>query len=91
MGWSDCGTLNGRRIGYSISATCDKKGCKTKIDRGLAFVCGNMHGGGEHGCGGYFCEDHLACGYGYGIHGFFCSECGERLEKEYPEPNEKGK
>jgi hypothetical protein len=86
MGWSDCGVMNGRRIGYGIWATCDKEGCKTKIDRGLSFVCGDMHGGGEHGCGGYFCEDHLAVSPGT-IHGQFCAECYERLEKEYPEPN----
>jgi hypothetical protein len=23
-------------------------------------VCGGMHDGGEHGCGGYFCAGHLS-------------------------------
>lgn len=60
MGWSYCGTDQyGRDIGYSIEATCDHEGCTKDIDRGLAFVCGGMHGGDDHGCGKYFCYEHL--------------------------------
>lgn len=51
----------GRKIGYSVHATCDqrKPQCRAKIDRGLAFVCGGQHDGGESGCGRYFCYRHL--------------------------------
>lgn len=68
MGWSDCGTDDlGRPIGYGFAATCDHPECEKKIDRGLAYVCGGMHGcepvynaQGEfiNTCGRYFCEDH---------------------------------
>ncbi len=85
MGWSDCGVMNGRRIGYGINAICDEKKCKAKIDRGLAYVCGGMHGGGEYGCGGYFCEKHLTyIGYPKGQ---FCFECADELEKRFPKEN----
>jgi hypothetical protein len=58
MGWAFCGKYNGRWIGYGVPARCDEKGCKARIDRGLAYVCGRMHGG-DGGCGGYFCYEHL--------------------------------
>jgi hypothetical protein len=60
MGWGRCGKdKDGREIGYMIESTCDHPGCKKKIDRGLYFVCGGMHGGAEHGCGKYFCDKHI--------------------------------
>lgn len=59
MGWSYGHNAAGREVGYGIEATCDKPGCGASIDRGLAFVCGDMHDGGEHGCGAYFCSSHL--------------------------------
>lgn len=60
MGWANCGTdERGRPIGYAHSARCDKRGCKAKIHRGLAYVCGSMHGGDGIGCGGYFCTSHM--------------------------------
>src|SRR5690242_1453939 len=60
MGWGDCGTdSKGRPIGYVHEATCDHPGCEEKIDRGLAYACGGMHGTGEGGCEGYFCYKHL--------------------------------
>jgi|GEM_PF-3380966 len=59
MGWAHCGTdSKGREIGYAISATCDHKGCKEKIDRGLGYACGGMHGAADEYCEGYFCETH---------------------------------
>lgn len=58
MGWSYCGTdSSGRPIGYSIPATCDWPGCDVEIDRGLSYLCGEMHGDGLS-CNGYFCGDH---------------------------------
>lgn len=59
MGWGDCGTdSKGRPIGYVHEATCDFPCCEAKIDRGLAYACGGMHGENE-GCEGYFCPAHL--------------------------------
>lgn len=57
MGWA-IGYLNGRDVGYGVPALCDQPGCKKKIDRGLGYICGQDIGGGEHGCGLFFCEDH---------------------------------
>jgi hypothetical protein len=59
MGWANCGKdSKGRPIGYAHAATCDHAGCKAKIDRGLSYACGDMHGDTEVGCEGYFCEKH---------------------------------
>jgi hypothetical protein len=59
MGWADCGKdARGRNIGYAFEARCDHPGCHVRIDRGLSYVCGNMHGGDGIGCGEYFCEKH---------------------------------
>ncbi len=61
MGWG-YGEVDGREVGYNVMATCDFPGCKAKIDRGLGYCCGTMHGG-DNGCGNYFCAAHL-----FGIH-----------------------
>ena len=59
MSWANCGVdQEGRPIGYAVDAECDHPG-GCKIDRGLSYVCGGMHGGGEEGCGKYFCPEHL--------------------------------
>lgn len=59
MGWANCGTdSTGRQIGYAHGATCDHEGCSERIDRGLAYVCGDMHGTDEVSCEKYFCHDH---------------------------------
>lgn len=64
MGWADCGDdSRGRRIGYAWAARCDHvwagKKCNARIDRGLAYACGGMHGSDEYSCEGYFCPKHL--------------------------------
>lgn len=51
-----------RDIGYGVPAVCDQPRCNTQIDRGLSFVCGGEPYGGEHGCGLYFCGDHMPGG-----------------------------
>jgi hypothetical protein len=48
-----------RDVGYGVPAVCDKPRCDTSIDRGLSYVCGGEPFGGEHGCGLYFCAEHL--------------------------------
>jgi len=60
MGWADCGEdSKGRPIGYAHEATCDHPGCNAKIDRGLSFACGGMHGDLELGCEEYCCSFHM--------------------------------
>lgn len=60
MGWGYCGKdKDGRGIGYNVSAVCDHPGCNKKIDRGLAFACGEMHGEDELSCHRYYCTRHL--------------------------------
>jgi hypothetical protein len=48
-----------RDIGYGVPAECDHPDCKEQIDRGLWYVCGGEPYGGEHGCGLFFCGEHL--------------------------------
>jgi len=60
MGWSIGYDSNHRRdVGYGVPATCDHPGCGKEIDRGLSYICGGDIGGGEYGCGLFFCEEHL--------------------------------
>lgn len=60
MGWASCGVdSGGRLIGYTHKGTCDHPGCDKKIDRGLSYACGGMHGETTWGCEGYFCSEHL--------------------------------
>lgn len=58
MGWS-IGEFNGRDIGYGVPSICDHPGCGASINRGLSYVCGGDVYGGEHGCGLFFCSEHL--------------------------------
>jgi hypothetical protein len=51
--------VNGRDAGYHVPAICDHPDCNEEIDRGVSYVCGDEPGGGEHGCGFYFCGEHL--------------------------------
>lgn len=61
MGWGIGYDSNwGRDIGYGVPAECDHPDCSKKIDRGLGYVCGGDVYGGEHGCGLFFCGEHLA-------------------------------
>lgn len=83
MGWSHCGTdEDGRDIGYGIQAVCDEEGCEEEIDRGLAYVCGDGHGGGEWGCGKYFCYGHLYIGPPEQLCGACCKAYDDAEEEE---------
>jgi len=80
MGWAYCGQdSEGRDIGYSIEAICDEPGCDEKIDRGLAYACGGMHGFAEYGCDRYFCYKHLFFHNGTKA-SQVCRECLELME-----------
>lgn len=83
MGWAFGENSEGREVGYGVKATCDKEGCDTQIDRGIEYVCGEMHDGGEYGCGQYFCGTHLSMGFG--LPEQLCGDCEARFEKEHPE------
>lgn len=64
MGWAVGYDYSWHRdIGYGVPAICDHPDCKTEIDRGLSYVCGDAPYGGEHGCGLYFCSSHLFFAY----------------------------
>jgi len=84
MGWSIGFDSNWNRdIGYGVPATCDHPGCGEKIDRGLGHVCGGQPHGGEHGCGLFFCGNHLyvsgpACQ---------CERCRDRSDPFEPTPD----
>lgn len=91
MGWSfaidDSRAEGDQGIGYSVPAKCDLDGCEVDIDRGLAYVCGSDPYGGEHGCGKFFCADHLAW-YSYWtqdgqehLSPQMCDACGAEWEK----------
>jgi hypothetical protein len=63
MGWQVGYDSTWRRdVGYGVPATCDQPACGVAIDRGLSYVCGGEPFGGEHGCGLYFCGEHLILG-----------------------------
>jgi hypothetical protein len=79
MGWGHGTNAEGREVGYNVAATCDQPGCSAAIDRGLAYVCGGMHDGGEHGCGKYFCEEHL---FG-GAPAQLCKACLDRYMNDH--------
>jgi hypothetical protein len=83
MGWGYGRNAEGREIGYSVSAKCDHRGCSKRIDRGLGYVCGGMHDGGERGCGRYFC----------GTHRDFelCRSCRKRADKDELKPSNPGR
>jgi hypothetical protein len=73
MGWGSGINEQGREVGYLVDAECDFPGCGARINRGLSYVCGDMHDGGNHGCGGYFCERHLEST----SVGRLCGKCAE--------------
>lgn len=62
MSWDLGLNKEDRDIGYGVPAVCDHPDCNAVIDRGLPHACGDMHDGGEEGCGLYFCRDHLHYG-----------------------------
>lgn len=57
MGWSigHC-DKHDRDIGYGVPAFCDHPDCNAEIDRGVSYLCGDIHKDG--GCGLHFCEKH---------------------------------
>lgn len=84
MGWSYGVLPDGREVGYGVHAVCEHPGCAKHIDRGLAHLCGAMHGQDDDtGCGHYFCGEHLLVGAGVG--NSICEPCYERWCRDNPE------
>lgn len=79
MGYS-IGFSNGRDIGYGVIATCDQPKCDKKIDRGMAYCCGEFRN--DNACGLYFCSEHLY----YGDSTQLCDRClhNEELGDDAP-------
>lgn len=68
-------------VGYNVEAHCDSPNCMRRIDRGLSYACGEMHGETEYGCEGYFCEEHRTVPDLEDYDGpFVCHECAKALE-----------
>lgn len=85
MGWSSCGTdSKGRKIGYGHAGRCDHKDCNVKIDRGLGYACGGMHGENGWDCEGYFCGQHLTYAQDPDDNTGkqFCERCASSLEQQ---------
>jgi len=81
-----------RDIGYGVPSICDHPECNEKINRGLSYVCGNEPKGGEHGCGLYFCEDHLETVWDDEdnvVLSNVCEKCANSLEPFKPKPDTK--
>lgn len=58
---ADCGInpVTGDKMGHNHRGLCMHPGCYKVVDHGLSHACGGDHGGGDIGCGKYFCYDHL--------------------------------
>lgn len=77
-------TTHQRFAGYGVPCQCEHPDCKAKIHRGLACVCGDEPGGGEHGCGLYFCGKHLLIS---GRRGQLCEKCLKRRKAFNAKPD----
>ncbi|MFE4857352.1 hypothetical protein [Streptomyces sp. NPDC056670] len=77
---------NGEKIqaGYGVETECEEAGCDDQIDRGLAHLCGKTPGGDEHGCGGYYCGEHLYIGPSEDT-GDLCERCLETRREQLVE------
>lgn len=90
MGWSiGYDDTWQRDIGYGVPAYCDHPDCNAKIDRGLAYVCGDNPFGGDDGCGLYFCEKHLGylCRRGHFYSPQICERCESGEDPFDPSPD----
>jgi hypothetical protein len=88
MGWSVGYDSNWKRdVGYGVPATCDHPSCNAEIDRGLSYVCGGDPFGGEHGCGLYFCTDHLVYAGDARDNVQLCPACRYGKKRYTPKPD----
>ena len=80
MGWS-IGYDHGlkRDVGYGVPCICEYPGCNEEINRGLGYVCGDMHGEDEDSCALYFCEKHGGISR--------CDRCEDGKDPYEPKPD----
>ena len=77
----------GRFCGYGIPAQCDQPECRTKIDRGVSFLCGGARGG-DHGCGLAFCSEHRTTDYEIDADPTqLCDRCATEQPQYHPKPD----
>ena len=76
-----------RDIGYGVPAVCDHPDCNKEIDRGLSYVCGGEPYGGDHGCGLFFCNEHLYYTPGEKDHIQQCERCSRNVLPFVPKPD----
>lgn len=83
MGYAYYTLADGRDAGCGIAAVCDEDGCDEKIDRGLAYLCGDNPHGSEYGCAHYFCDQHLLSPPGSVelMGGGLCKRCNATLRE----------
>jgi hypothetical protein len=74
--WED---EHNRFAGYGVPSVCEHPDCKKKIHRGLGCVCGGEPGGGDDGCGLYFCGHHLSVSQR-------CERCAKKKKKKKKKP-----
>jgi len=87
MGWSIGFDSKWQRdIGYGVPAQCDHPDCATEIHRGLHFVCGGQPYGGEHGCGLFFCDDHMLYTIPVNLEADLHQVCSRCFDDEEPFP-----
>lgn len=87
MGWSiGFDSDLGRDIGYGVPAPCDHPECAKIIHRGMDYVCGGEPYGGDHGCGLYFCGEHLWIG-GENDDPQMCEACVDGAPAFEPKPD----
>ena len=85
MGWGYGVLDDGREVGYSVESICEEPDCTEEIDRGLAYLCGTVHGQDDgDGCGHYFCASHLF----YGGNNQMCRTCADEWLPEDKEDDE---
>lgn len=77
MGYGSYVLTDGTQGGYNVEAECDHDGCTTRIDRGLAYLCGTTpYDDGDH-CGRWFCDAHRTVDLD-AEHGDICDSCAAR-------------
>lgn len=83
MGYSHYDTPKGP-AGYAVEDVCHEDGCDKRIDRGIAYRCGDsLPGGAEDdagNCGWWYCESHLGYVPDDEVHWFLCARDVERWQ-----------
>lgn len=76
-------STHNRFAGYGVPSQCEHPDCKVKINRGLGCLCGDEPGGGDTGCGLYFCCKHR----NIASRGMRCERCEKRRKPFAAKPD----